>query len=96
MVTREERDTRRRFRARYGEDRTEVVLQIERAVIGGDWGASGYTTMAQADLLGTVLCLPSSGPSSVAWMIGSGSSSRSSATSRAASRLSRARVSPSR
>ena len=57
MVTREERDTRERFRNRYGEDRTEVVLQIERAVIGGDWGANGYTTMAQADLLGTALGL---------------------------------------
>jgi hypothetical protein len=51
LVTREERDTRQRFRDRYGEDRTDVVLQIERAVIGGDWDATGYRTMAQADLL---------------------------------------------
>ncbi len=57
MATREERDTRQRFRDRYGEDRTEVVLEIERAVIGGDWGANGYTTMAQADLLGDALSL---------------------------------------
>src|SRR5262245_65911188 len=57
LVTREERDTRERFRDRYGEDRTEVVLQIERAVIGGDWGADGYTTMAQADVLGAALGL---------------------------------------
>jgi 2-polyprenyl-3-methyl-5-hydroxy-6-metoxy-1,4-benzoquinol methylase len=57
LVTREERDTRERFRDRYGEDRTEVVLQIERAVIGGDWGANGYTTMAQADLIGDALGL---------------------------------------
>ena len=61
MVTREERDTRQRFRDRYGEDRTEVVLQIERAVIGGDWGANGYTTMAQADLLGAALGLADRG-----------------------------------
>jgi SAM-dependent methyltransferase len=57
MATREERDTVDRFRGRYGEDRTEVVLGIERAVIGGDWGANGYTTMAQADLLGDALGL---------------------------------------
>jgi hypothetical protein len=57
LVTREERDTRERFRDRYGEDRTEAVLQIERAVIGGDWGAHGYTTMAQADQLGDALGL---------------------------------------
>ena len=57
MVTGEERDTRQRFRDHYGEDRTEVVLQIERTVIGGDWGANGYTTIAQANLLGTALGL---------------------------------------
>jgi 2-polyprenyl-3-methyl-5-hydroxy-6-metoxy-1,4-benzoquinol methylase len=57
LVTREERDTRQRFRDRYGEDRTEVVLGIERAVIGGDWGANGYTTTAQADLLGDAVGL---------------------------------------
>src|SRR5262245_58853227 len=57
LVTREERSTRQRFRDRYGEDRTEAVLRIERAVIGGDWGANGYTTIAQADLLGDALGL---------------------------------------
>jgi hypothetical protein len=57
MVTREEHDTRKRFADRYGEDRTEAVEQIERAVIGGDWGANGYTTVDQADRLGTVLQL---------------------------------------
>jgi hypothetical protein len=49
LVTREERDTHQRFRDRYGEDRTEAVVQIEPAVIGGDRGANGYTTVAQAD-----------------------------------------------
>jgi hypothetical protein len=57
MVTREERDTQERFADRYGEDRTEAVEQIERAVIGGDWGANGYTTMDQADRLAAVLQL---------------------------------------
>jgi methylase of polypeptide subunit release factors len=57
VVTREERDTRQLFAARYGEDRTGVVGQIEQAVIGGDWGANGYTTMRQADHLGAALRL---------------------------------------
>jgi SAM-dependent methyltransferase len=57
MVTREEQDTRKRFADRYGEDRTEAVELIERAVIGADWGANGYTTMHQADRLGAVLQL---------------------------------------
>jgi methylase of polypeptide subunit release factors len=57
MVTREERDVRQRFGDRYREDRTEALKQIERAVIGGDWGAEGYTTVAQADRLGDALRL---------------------------------------
>jgi hypothetical protein len=57
MVTREERDTRQLFATRYGEDRTGVVGQIEQAVIGGDWGANGYTTIRQADHLGAALRL---------------------------------------
>jgi hypothetical protein len=57
MVTREERDTRQRFTDRYGEERGEVVRRIERAVIGSDWGANGYTTVSQADHLGEVLRL---------------------------------------
>lgn len=57
MVTREEHDTRQRFRDRYGEDRTDVVRQIEQAVIGADWGANGYTTVAQADVLRAALGL---------------------------------------
>jgi ubiquinone/menaquinone biosynthesis C-methylase UbiE len=57
MVTREEQDTRQRFAGRYREDRTDVVRQIEQAVIGGDCGANGYTTMRQADHLAAVLRL---------------------------------------
>ena len=57
MVTREEHDTGERFRDRYREDRTAVLLQIERVVIGGDWGANGYTTLPQADQLADALRL---------------------------------------
>ena len=57
MVTREEHDTRQKFGDRYAEDRTDVVRQIERAVIGADWGANGYTTVRQADLLADLLRL---------------------------------------
>ena len=57
MVTSEERDTRQRFRDRYGEERTEVAELIERVVIGGDWGANGYTTVTQAETLGAAVGL---------------------------------------
>ena len=33
----------------------DVVRAIELAVIGGDWGANGYTTIAQADQLADML-----------------------------------------
>jgi hypothetical protein len=45
MATDEDRATRNRFADRYGEHRADVVQRIERAVIGGDWGAEGYTTV---------------------------------------------------
>jgi ubiquinone/menaquinone biosynthesis C-methylase UbiE len=57
MPTREERDTRQLFTDRYREERTTVVAEIERSVIGGDWGANGYTTMRQADDLADALGL---------------------------------------
>jgi methylase of polypeptide subunit release factors len=57
MVTREEQDTRQRFTDCYGQERPEVVHENERAVIGSNWGANGYTTLAQADRLGDVLRL---------------------------------------
>jgi hypothetical protein len=57
MATREEHKTRRRFGDRYREARTEVVQQIEQSVIGGDWGANGYTTADQADCLAGALGL---------------------------------------
>ena len=57
------------FEQRYRVRPTEVTRQIEREVIGGDWGANGYTTMGQADRLGRELSL---GPSSVLLDLGAG------------------------
>jgi ubiquinone/menaquinone biosynthesis C-methylase UbiE len=57
MVTREERATRQRFTDRYGQAPSDVTDQIERTVIGAAWGANGYTTVRQADLLGELLDL---------------------------------------
>ena len=45
------------FVARYGVGQNEATRAVELAVIGGDWGANGYTTVAQADVLGQVLGL---------------------------------------
>ena len=56
-MTRDEREAQELFAEKYGVGRGEVNLRIERAVIGGDWGANGYTTMAQADEMGTHLDL---------------------------------------
>ena len=55
MATGKERDANARFSQRYGEERGDVVRAIELAVIGGDWGANGYTTIAQADQLADML-----------------------------------------
>ncbi|MBA3287713.1 MAG: class I SAM-dependent methyltransferase [Acidimicrobiia bacterium] len=68
MVTREEHETRQRFRDRYGEDRPDALVQIERAVIGADWGADGYTTRRQADQLADALRLAPS-----VWLLDIGS-----------------------
>jgi SAM-dependent methyltransferase len=57
----DERCTVKRFAERYRVAQTEVTRLIELAVIGGDWGANGYTTVAQADLLGSELGLGSGG-----------------------------------
>jgi methylase of polypeptide subunit release factors len=57
MATRQEREANARFSQRYGEERGDVVRAIELAVIGGDWGANGYTTIAQADQLAAMLDL---------------------------------------
>jgi 2-polyprenyl-3-methyl-5-hydroxy-6-metoxy-1,4-benzoquinol methylase len=55
MTGRDELQARALFKQRYGVTATAVAREIERRVIGGDWGANGYTTMAQADQLATAL-----------------------------------------
>jgi cyclopropane fatty-acyl-phospholipid synthase-like methyltransferase len=39
------------FEQRYGISAAPLLGEIERRVIGGDWGANGDTTIAQADQL---------------------------------------------
>jgi len=56
-MTKIERETAERFAERYRVGPAEVSRRVELAVIGGDWGANGYTTMAQADQLGRELRL---------------------------------------
>ena len=56
-MTKIERETAERFAQRYRVGPAEVSRRVELAVIGGDWGANGYTTMAQADQLGRELRL---------------------------------------
>ena len=62
-------DTIERFAERYRVVPSDAARLVEQAVIGGDWGANGYTTMAQADRLATELGL---GPESVLADIGCG------------------------
>jgi SAM-dependent methyltransferase len=45
------------FQARYRNTPSLLARQIEQRVIGGDWGANGFTTMAQADTLARELHL---------------------------------------
>jgi len=51
VTVRDELQARALFQQRYRNTPSLVVCQIEQRVIGGDWGANGYTTMAQADTL---------------------------------------------
>jgi SAM-dependent methyltransferase len=44
-----EEETRQRFRDWYGREYGGVFAEIEREVIGADYGATGYTTRAQVD-----------------------------------------------
>ena len=69
MVTRQEQDAQDRFAERYREQRPDVVRQIEQRVIGGDWGANGYTTLEQANEVGRLLAL---GPDSRLLDVGAG------------------------
>jgi len=55
--SRDEQDAAATFSDRYGRPASDATRELERLVIGGDFGANGYTTMAQADLLAAVLDL---------------------------------------
>lgn len=44
-----EQESRQRFRDWYGVEYDAVLADIERTVIGADYGANGYTTRAQVD-----------------------------------------------
>jgi 2-polyprenyl-3-methyl-5-hydroxy-6-metoxy-1,4-benzoquinol methylase len=57
VTVRDEQQARALFQQRYGNSPTPTALRIEQRVIGGDWGANGYTTMAQADTLASGLGL---------------------------------------
>jgi cyclopropane fatty-acyl-phospholipid synthase-like methyltransferase len=56
-MTRCDRETAAHYAERYRAAPDEVTRGIERAVIGGDWGANGYTTIAQVRQLGRGLAL---------------------------------------
>ena len=51
MTVKDELQARALFEQRYGIAASPIARAIERRVIGGDWGANGYTTMAQTDTL---------------------------------------------
>ena len=51
MTVRDEQQARALFQQRYGNRPSLTARRIEQRVIGGDWGANGFTTMAQADTL---------------------------------------------
>jgi ubiquinone/menaquinone biosynthesis C-methylase UbiE len=51
MRIRDEAEAAATFRERYGRPVSDVTRELERLVIGGDFGANGYTTREQADLL---------------------------------------------
>ena len=51
-----EQESRQRFRDWYLRD-DDVLMEIEREVIGSDYGVDGYTTRAQADALAARLGL---------------------------------------
>jgi SAM-dependent methyltransferase len=49
--SKDEQDAATTFSERYGRPASDATRELERLVIGGDFGANGYTTMAQADLM---------------------------------------------
>lgn len=57
MTSRDEREAKSRFSERYAVPVGDVNARIEREVIGDAWGANGYTTLEQANALGSRLDL---------------------------------------
>ncbi|HET7483091.1 MAG TPA: methyltransferase domain-containing protein [Actinomycetota bacterium] len=55
-----EREKRAEFGERYAIGHRDVLDAIERAVIGADWGANGYTTVREANELAERLRLDAS------------------------------------
>lgn len=53
--SKDERQTRADFSARYSVRPSRLIDDIERRVLGAAWGANGFTTVRQADLLGAAL-----------------------------------------
>lgn len=69
VSSKDERTATEWFTERYGRRTTDATRELERLVIGGDWGANGYTTMGQAEMLAERLRL---GPGRTLLDIGSG------------------------
>ena len=57
MGIRDERDAAATFGERYGRPASDATRELERRVIGQDFGANGYTTSSQADLIARTLDL---------------------------------------
>jgi hypothetical protein len=57
VTVRDEAQARALFQERYRNTPSLPASRIEQRVIGGDWGANGFTTMAQADTLARELHL---------------------------------------
>jgi methylase of polypeptide subunit release factors len=57
VTVRDELQARALFQERYGNIPSPTACQVEQRVIGGNWGANGYTTMDQADTLARELRL---------------------------------------
>ena len=51
MTVKDEVQARALFEERYRNTSSLLAGLIEQRVIGGDWGANGFTTMGQADTL---------------------------------------------
>jgi 2-polyprenyl-3-methyl-5-hydroxy-6-metoxy-1,4-benzoquinol methylase len=60
VTVRDELQARIPFEQRYRIAAAPATRRIEQRVIGGDWGANGYTTMVQADTLARGLGLSAS------------------------------------